>query len=585
MKILYTSSSKKLFFCGLFSSLVLSCIQPKKTRTNTSLSSTKEESTIKLSITKKLGELDNQPIAKRIAFYHQLKKENFETYNFENEDELTMYGYRHLWSNQLTDALEIFKLIVSQFPNSSNPYDSLGEAYLALGDSISSLKNYQKSLALNPNNFNAEDQIENIKNPYKKRLTPKEKLSKVFSKKDYTEDLDQLGKKLIEVNPSALKFISRKDFHKTIENKKALLTERTTFGEFIWHCSEIIANVNCSHTSMGEFYTESEMLQHSQKFPLKTRWVDGKLLVIDVFANANKVAIQDEIISINGILIAQIVKEIFNHISTQGNIETPKAHYFYQWSSDLITYALNFPNTYTIQVKGKELPIALNSSKNIPTPFADNHIDTCDDGLCFEQIDENTALLTVATFNYYPWNNLEVFQNFIDKSFKTLAEKKIKNLIIDVRSNGGGSPESSIYLLKYLVSMPFEYFISNPNSSGYGSQKPFPNNYKGNVYFLMDGRGESTTGHFMAIAKDLKLGTIIGEELGSNQFCTAGQTVLRLSNTKLIYNVANVVSKLATTSFSDEIGILPDHTISPSIEDFTNRIDTVKKYAIQLIND
>jgi len=585
MKTLYTSSSKKLFFCGLFSSLVLSCIQPKKTRTNTSLSSIKEESTIKLSIAKKLGELDNQPIAKRIAFYHQLKKEKFETYNFENEDELTMYGYRHLWSNQLTDALEIFKLIVSQFPNSSNPYDSLGEAYLALGDSISSLENYQKSLALNPNNFNAEDQIENIKNPYKKRLTPKEKLSKVFSKKDYIEDLDQLGKKLIEVNPSALKFISRKDFHKTIENKKALLTERTTFGEFIWHCSEIIANVNCSHTSMGEFFTESEMLQHSQKFPLKTRWVDGKLLVIDVFANANKVAIQDEIISINGIPIAQIVKKIFNHISTQGNIETPKAHYFYQWSSDLITYALNFPSTYTIQVKGKELPIALNSSKNIPTPFADNYIDTCDDGLCFEQIDENTALLTVATFNYYPWNNLDVFQNFIDKSFKTLAEKKIKNLIIDVRSNGGGSPESSIYLLKYLVSMPFEYFISNPNSSGYGSQKPFSNNYKGNVYFLMDGRGESTTGHFMAIAKDLKLGTIIGEELGSNQFCTAGQTVLRLSNTKLKFNVANVVSKLATTSFSDEVGILPDHTISPSIEDFTNHIDTVKEYAIQLIND
>jgi tetratricopeptide (TPR) repeat protein len=53
------------------------------------------------------------------------------------------------------DAIEIFKLNVEMFPNSSNPYDSLGETYLADDQKDLALANYKKAAELDPKNSNA----------------------------------------------------------------------------------------------------------------------------------------------------------------------------------------------------------------------------------------------------------------------------------------------------------------------------------------------------------------------------------------------------------------------------------------------
>lgn len=87
----------------------------------------------------------------------------------------------------------------------------------------------------------------------------------------------------------------------------------------------------------------------------------------------------------------------------------------------------------------------------------------------------------------------------------------------------------------------------------------------------------------MSIVKYLKVGTIVGEELGSNQFCSAGMQTCRLRNTKLEYYVANNTHESLATSLSDETGILPDHTVTQSIDDYLNKVDAVKKYTLQLV--
>ena len=183
------------------------------------------------------------------------------------------------------------------------------------------------------------------------------------------------------------------------------------------------------------------------------------------------------------------------------------------------------------------------------------------------------------------WNNLGFFEQFIDSCFVEINKKRIENLIIDVRYNGGGSPHASIHLLKYLIDEPFVYYASTPNGMDEELQYPFDRQFEGNLFFLIDGNGNSTTGHFMSIAKDLKLGTIIGEELGSNQFCTAGQTIRRLSNTGLEYYIPNSTCISSATSLSDDRGVLPDHYIAQSIDDYLNGIDRVKEYAIELIDE
>ena len=571
-----------IIFAILICLLCYNCKNGNKVSTEGSKSTTATKE--KLSISQVLRENSHLNVREQVTLYHNLKKDSLDVYNFGNEDELTMYGYSFLWEDKVKDAIEIFKLIVEQFPNSSNPYDSLGEAYLADGQDQIALANYEKSLELDPENFNAEDQIERLKYPDKKEETAVEKFLKVLTEKEYKDDLDQMGRKLIEVHPNVFKFISKEDFWKIIEEKKSLITENTTYGDFIWHCSEIIASIGCSHSSLNGFYQESEMLDKSLVFPLQIRWVNERLFVVDPMGSAASIKPKDEITSINGKSVSILVNEIYRHIPSQANIETAKKHFFNSWSMEIIPYSLGFPESYTVQIKGKEEPIVLKKANTSMAPFNDRSIKRCSEILCLDFIDlKNTAILTISSFNFYPWNNLDFFKEFIDKSFKEIHEKGSENLIIDLRFNGGGSPESSIYLLKYLVDEPFVYFSETEYSISRESQGSFKNKFKGKLYFIIDGHGESTTGHFMAKVKSLNIGAIIGEELGSNQFCTAGQTVCRLRNSKMLFYVANTSSRVAVTSLPDDKGILPDYHVVQGIDDYLSHVDTVKEFTINLI--
>lgn len=117
----------------------------------------------KKSIFKKLQENNHLTVKETIALYYQLKKDSPNEYNFENEQELNRYGYSVLMEDKIKSAIEIFKLLVSEFPNSANAYDSLGEAYLKDGNEELALLNYEKSILLNPKNYHAIDQVTILK--------------------------------------------------------------------------------------------------------------------------------------------------------------------------------------------------------------------------------------------------------------------------------------------------------------------------------------------------------------------------------------------------------------------------------------
>jgi cytochrome c-type biogenesis protein CcmH/NrfG len=75
---------------------------------------------------------------------------------------LNTLGYQQLAQQHVTEALQLFRLNVEMFPDRFNPYDSLGEAYLAAGDRTNALASYRKSYALNPKNTNAAKMIERL---------------------------------------------------------------------------------------------------------------------------------------------------------------------------------------------------------------------------------------------------------------------------------------------------------------------------------------------------------------------------------------------------------------------------------------
>jgi CubicO group peptidase (beta-lactamase class C family) len=99
-----------------------------------------------------------------ISQYRELKAKQAATYDFA-ENELNGLGYQLLRSGKPKEAIEIFKLNVEAYPQQSNPYDSLGEAYLATNQKDLAITNYKKALELNPKNTNAVDVLKKLESP------------------------------------------------------------------------------------------------------------------------------------------------------------------------------------------------------------------------------------------------------------------------------------------------------------------------------------------------------------------------------------------------------------------------------------
>jgi CubicO group peptidase (beta-lactamase class C family) len=76
------------------------------------------------------------------------------------EPRMNSIGYWLLGKKKIKEAIEVFKMNVEDYPKSWNAYDSLGDGYIAGDNKPEALKNYQRSLALNPGNDNARQMIQ-----------------------------------------------------------------------------------------------------------------------------------------------------------------------------------------------------------------------------------------------------------------------------------------------------------------------------------------------------------------------------------------------------------------------------------------
>lgn len=96
--------------------------------------------------------------------YRELKTAAPAAYNFA-EYELNALGYQLIRTKKFEEAIRIFQLNVEAYPQSSNVYDSLGEAYMDSGNKVQAIANFQKSLELNPGNRNAVQMLEKLNAP------------------------------------------------------------------------------------------------------------------------------------------------------------------------------------------------------------------------------------------------------------------------------------------------------------------------------------------------------------------------------------------------------------------------------------
>ncbi|NNG17480.1 MAG: alpha/beta fold hydrolase [Gemmatimonadales bacterium] len=110
-----------------------------------------------------LTELKEGNYATTVDWYHEQRRALGvdSIYDFD-ERVLNRLGYDLLGADEAELALAVFRLNTEAHPGAFNTWDSLGEAYLVLGDTLRAIRNYRKSLALNPQNGNARAVLSQI---------------------------------------------------------------------------------------------------------------------------------------------------------------------------------------------------------------------------------------------------------------------------------------------------------------------------------------------------------------------------------------------------------------------------------------
>jgi len=101
-------------------------------------------------------------VPKAVQMFHQARKRDPHAFLFP-EGPLNLLAYERMQAKQTQDAVELCKLNTEAYPTSANAYDSLGDAYLADGQSEKAIQASQKALELLPGD-------KGIPEPFKKQV-------------------------------------------------------------------------------------------------------------------------------------------------------------------------------------------------------------------------------------------------------------------------------------------------------------------------------------------------------------------------------------------------------------------------------
>nr|WP_321411824.1 S41 family peptidase [uncultured Carboxylicivirga sp.] len=414
-----------------------------------------------------------------------------------------------------------------------------------------------------------------------------------YSKAEVESDIDYLSKKVCAIHPLMLKDAKIKWWNSTVQEIKNELPDSLTQNECYLLMANLMTNLEDGHSGVQipfdqrKIYTEAGGLV----FPFYVKIQEGSLYVDYYCGNDSTLFIGgEEILNINGINVKEIIEKMEIIFGDKSSYLRQKqiASYFrfliwivYGWEGDYDLLITNSKHRLKhVKVPGVTSEVfLLNKNRNSQvkeTPFS-------------LELDESNsiALMTIRSFG-----NLDQFCTFADSAFALINNKGLRNLIIDVRDNGGGRSIVVDSLMNYITDQSYAQYklietrVSNELLEYYRQNYPekyemlrqsksdslnlipvqikIPpyksNRFVGDLYLLINKGTASAASTFAGVFKNWNLGTIVGEETGGKSEFYGDYWFQETPITKISFFVA----PKKFTQFggdSPEEGVKPDYNL------------------------
>lgn len=434
--------------------------------------------------------------------------------------------------------------------------------------------------------------------------------------------MDEISRK----HPGFYRYTDKEKFRFLIDSTQQSIQDSLTQLQYYRKLKPLFAKIGCLHTGI-ELPEESKTYLNSNNLIPLELFVEAKthkVLVSKNYSDNKNIQIGDEVVSINGTSISEVLKKLLNAIPSDGYNQTEKIlllnYRFPFWYQEII----DAPKVFKVVVRseGNDQAVELNGvNKNVFPPLEQLEKNY---NLPLEfEIKNGIAILKVHSFaDTAIKKSGQNFKKFIREVFQTLQQQNIKDLIIDVRNNTGGTDDNAALLASFFFDKTFRYwdkievteavakeikgvnkmFYKKPEENNglylwkkswitkefdyYEPQEPAKMNFKGNSYLLTNGLCLSSCADFTAVISYNKKAVVIGQETGGGyQGNTSGMLSRATIPTGLVItiplqkytNAVNLNKKIGR-------GTIPDHETATTFENWINKQDVELDYAIELIN-
>ena len=486
-------------------------------------------------------------------------------------------------------------------------------------------------------------------------LTFSQSVDDFFQQKKMRKDLEVFKKIRKEANSGLFKYRTEKQIdsiYSWADNEIKKLYTYREFYNLICKLTDFEGSLH-NDTSIPDKIWQNLRSEKSGYFPFPIKWIEGKWLVN--FEN-EEIPLGSEIIAINEIPISEIISNLYKYYTTDGEnltgkkigIRTHFARYF------RLHYGLKDQFTITYKIQDNE-QIATktissishndyyNNFKNrFSKPYDQIYYADLEDNkkYAFEKLNSLTAKLTVYSFNMGGEKSKEHsdYVKFIDNVFIQIKKDQIKNLIVDVRQNGGGTDPNDLITYSYLTQRNFQenkkawisfkkipllkyyntnvprfirpltvlkfnkefqdifpeesnnQFFQNENSNDQKIWAPNKNAFTGRIYLLISPAVASAGSLFASMVAGNENTITIGEETMGGYYGHNGHTSLeyKLPKSKIIIQFSVVNLEQDVPEKENQIkgkGIIPDYYIVQTYKDYLNQIDTQLNFVYDLIKN